>query len=57
MYDLADFAAAMRLLEDGLLSTLPIEDLVARYSLEDAGGAFRDAASGDLAALKAVLVP
>jgi 2-desacetyl-2-hydroxyethyl bacteriochlorophyllide A dehydrogenase len=57
MYDLGDFTVAMRLLEDGLLSGLPIEDVVSRYSLEEAGDAFRDAAGGEFAALKAVLVP
>ncbi len=57
MYDLDDFAVAMRLLADGILADVPIDDLVARYPLEQAEQAFRDAGSGTFAALKAVLVP
>lgn len=57
MYDIADFGEAMRLLEQGLLQDLPVDDLIARYTLEQAESAFRDAASGGFEALKAVLVP
>jgi L-iditol 2-dehydrogenase len=57
MYDLADFHEAMRLLVGGLLDGLPIDGLVARYPLERAADAFRDAGSDQFAALKAVLVP
>jgi L-iditol 2-dehydrogenase len=57
MYELEDFRSAMGLLADGLLDAVPLPDLVARYPLERAADAFRDAASERFGSLKAVLVP
>jgi threonine dehydrogenase-like Zn-dependent dehydrogenase len=57
MYDLDDFAVSMGLLAGGILADIPIDELIARYPLERAEQAFRDAGSRAFSALKAVLVP
>lgn len=56
MYDLADFHTAMELLGGEAFAGLDPDDLIARYSLEHIGDAFRDAKSGRTRALKAVVV-
>lgn len=56
MYDLADFHTAMELLGGETFAGLDPSDLIARYSLDRIGDAFRDAKSGQTPALKAVVV-
>jgi threonine dehydrogenase-like Zn-dependent dehydrogenase len=56
MYDLADFRTAMDLLASETFANLDADDLIARYSLDQIGDAFRDAKSGQTPSLKAVVV-
>jgi L-iditol 2-dehydrogenase len=55
MYDLRDFATAMDHLADGLLDTIPMDELVVRYALERIANAFTDSKTGELTSLKAVI--
>jgi 2-desacetyl-2-hydroxyethyl bacteriochlorophyllide A dehydrogenase len=57
MYDRGDLVAGMEMLASGLLSALPDEDLVQRFSLDDVGEAFSAAKNGTLGAIRAVIRP
>jgi len=55
MYDLADFVTAMNLLSEGLLDGLTTFEMISRYTIDHVANAFRDAKSGRLTGLKAVV--
>lgn len=57
MYDRGDLVAGMEMLASGLLSALPDEHLVQRFSLDDVGQAFSAAKNGTLGAVRAVVQP
>ena len=48
MYDRGDLVAGMEMLASGLLSALPDEHLVQRFSLDDVGEAFSAARTAPL---------